>query len=387
MDLERINRLILRKQHLTEESKIDDIVQIADDLCGLHATSATTPYLSLFARTRSFNKDDLYNALYREKRLGRIRCMRNTIHILTREMISVALAATRDKAMDASRKFIESRGVSRRQYEEVSESIVGLLQEKEMTASEIKKALGRDGDISAILYLMCDSAVLIRGRPAGGWRSSNHKYALFEDYFPHMEPGKMGEREATVALVKKHVKSYGPAAVADIAWWAGLGKTRVREALDDMREDIQEIDVPDIKGRLCMFASDREALDDQAISKPVVNLLPVLDPYLMGYKQRERYLADEYYAYVFDRSGNGTSTILIDGRIVGIWDMEEDEEPTVKLFLFEEMPKKIRESIEARAREVGRFIVEGDVGVRWCDSMIPLTKRTAGSMMSPLKGC
>lgn len=387
MDLDSINRLILRKHHLTEESKIDDIVQIADDLCGLHATSATTPYLSLFARTRSFHKDDLYNALYGEKLLGRIRCMRNTIHILTRKMIPVALAATRDKAMDISRKFVESRGVSWRQYEEVSESIAGLLREKEMTASEIKKALGWDRDISAILYLMCDSAVLIRGRPAGSWRSRNHKYALLKDYFPHMEPRKMGEREATIALVRMHLRTYGPAAVTDIAWWAGQGKTRVREALDDIQEDIEEMDVPDIKGRLCMFASDREMLDDQTINKPVVNLLPVLDPYLMGYKQRERYLADEYYGYVFDRSGNGTSTILIDGRVAGVWDMEEGEEPTVKLLLFEEAPKKIRESIEAGAIEVGRFIVEGDVGARWCDSMIPLTKRTAGSMMSPLKGC
>lgn len=387
MDLDRINRLVLRKHHLTEESKIDDIIQIADDLCGLHATSATTPYLSLFARTRSFRKDDLYYALYREKRLGRIRCMRNTIHILTRRMIPMALAATRDKAMNTSRKFIKSRGISRRQYQEISESIVTLLREKEMTASEIKKALGWDRDISAILYLMCDSAVIIRGRPVGSWRSRNHKYAIFRDYFPHMEPGKMGEREATVALVKEHVKSYGPAAVTDIAWWAGLGKTRVREALDDMGKDIEEIDVPDIKGSLCMYASDRELLEDQAARKPVVNLLPVLDPYLMGYKQRERYLADEYYGYVFDRSGNSTSTILMDGRVVGVWDMQEDEEPTAKLFLFEEVAKKIKERIEARAREVGQFIVEGDVGVRWCESMAPLTKRTAGSMMSPLKGC
>ena len=111
MDLGSVNRLVLRKHHLTEESKIDDIVQIADDLCGLHATSATTPYLSLFARTHSFHKDDLYNALYGEKRLGRIRCMRNTIHILTRKMIPVSRAATRDKAIDATRKLIDYRGV------------------------------------------------------------------------------------------------------------------------------------------------------------------------------------------------------------------------------------------------------------------------------------
>jgi hypothetical protein len=377
----------LRKHHLTEDSRIDDIVQIADDLCGLHATSATTPYLSLFARTLSFKKEDLDNALYRDKRLGRIRCMRNTIHLLTREMTPVVLAVTGPKAVDASRKFVESRGVSRRQYEEVADSIITLLREKEMTASEIKKALGWEGDISAILYLMCDSAVLIRGRPVGSWRSRNQRYALFKDYFPDIEPWKMGEEEATTALVRKHVKCYGPAAVSDIAWWAGLGMTRVREALDDIGDEIVEIEASDIKGRLCMLASDREELEGEMVEGPVVNLLPVLDPYLMGYKQRDRYLADEYYGYVFDRSGNATSTILINGRIVGVWDMGENGEPTVKLFLFEEVPGEKRQRIEIEARVTGRFIVDGEVDIRWCDSMVSMTERTAGSMMSPLKGC
>lgn len=135
------------------------------------------------------------------------------------------------------------------------------------------------------------------------------------------------------------------------------------------------------------MASDRGLLDDRALEKPVVNLLPVQDSYLMGYKRRERYLADEYYDYVFDRSGNAISVILIDGRVAGIWDTEEEGEPAVKLFLFEEAPKGIREEIQVKAGETGEFVVEGEVGVKWCESMLLLTKRTAGSMMSPLKGC
>jgi hypothetical protein len=51
VDLNHINHFILRKQHLTDDSKTDNIVQIAKDIGGLHSTSSTTPYLSLFART------------------------------------------------------------------------------------------------------------------------------------------------------------------------------------------------------------------------------------------------------------------------------------------------------------------------------------------------
>ncbi len=56
MDLERVNCFILGKHHLTEDSKIDDVVQITEDIGGLHATSPSTPYLSLFARAWNFKR-------------------------------------------------------------------------------------------------------------------------------------------------------------------------------------------------------------------------------------------------------------------------------------------------------------------------------------------
>ena len=57
-DIDQANKLILKKQHLTENTKIDDILQITDDLCGLHSTELTTSYISLFNRTNNFKKSD-----------------------------------------------------------------------------------------------------------------------------------------------------------------------------------------------------------------------------------------------------------------------------------------------------------------------------------------
>jgi dUTPase len=107
----------------------------------------------------------------------------------------------------------------------------------------------------------------------------------------------------------------------------------------------------------------------------------------MGYKERERYLDQAYNNLVFDRSGNATSAILVDGKVVGVWDFEEDEEPLVKIFLFQEIGKNLRDEIFTQAERLGEFIAEAKVKVKECESMVPLTERTAGSMMSPLKGC
>lgn len=152
--------------------------------------------------------------------------MRNTIHILTLDIIPVALASIYGGAVEASRRFMVSGGVSPEEYEELAGYIVTLLGDKGMTAQEIRKALGRDRNISAVISLMCDRAVAVRGRPAGSRRSNNHRYALFEDYFPRVEPWGMGEREAVGALVERYGRTYGPVSVTDIARWTGLGKAR-----------------------------------------------------------------------------------------------------------------------------------------------------------------
>ena len=70
--LTQVNNLTLGKQHLTEDSKIDDIIQITEDICGLHSTNLMTSYLSLFVRTNNFKKTDLERELYINKKLGDI---------------------------------------------------------------------------------------------------------------------------------------------------------------------------------------------------------------------------------------------------------------------------------------------------------------------------
>ena len=92
--LEKVNQFVLHKQHLTADSKLNKIAQVVKDLIGLHATIATTPYLSLLARTRNFQKEFLEEELYIKRTLGKIRCMRKTVHILPKEMIPIAFSAT-----------------------------------------------------------------------------------------------------------------------------------------------------------------------------------------------------------------------------------------------------------------------------------------------------
>lgn len=97
IDPNRVNYLVLRKQHLTEETNTDDIIQIVEDIGGLHATCSATPYLSLFIRSNNFTKDALNKEIEVKRTLGKIRCVRGTVYVLTKEMLPVYFQGTRKR--------------------------------------------------------------------------------------------------------------------------------------------------------------------------------------------------------------------------------------------------------------------------------------------------
>ncbi len=385
LDLNLVNNFLLRKQHLTDETRTDDLVQIVNDIGGLHATSPKTPYFSMFSRAKNFTRKKLDEELYERRSLGKIRCVRKTVYILTKDIIPIAYSATKNMVELTSERYSRYLGVTKKEYNEMSKRILQLLKGGGMTAKEVKNALDTDLNVSAILNLMCDQGLLMRGNPKKGWKSNLHTYILFSDYFPDVDLNEPNQARAVELLVHYYLGCFGPVTEKDIIWWTGLNKTTIQEALKKIREPIVSIEIDGLNGDFVMLESDMVLEMATPHKSRLVNLLPVLDSYLMGYKERERYLSYMHYDKVFDRSGNVTSTILLDGKVVGVWDFKEGKEPVVKLLLLEEVENSVLTDIYMKAQKIGRFIADKEVKIKECDSMVPLTRRTAGGFMSPLR--
>lgn len=378
---------MLRRQHLAPHSKCDDVVQTVKDISGLYAASAATPYLSLLARIPHFRREQLDNELYVRRTLGRIRCMRKAIYILPSDLLAAAHWATRSLTVEASRRYLEYRGVPRSVYEQMSRQILEMLKGRELTALDIRHALRTSLDVPAVLNFMCDQGLLIRGRLDKGGPDPNYCYALFSEYFPKVRLEPMGEREATMHIVRQHLRSFGPAMEADIAWWTGLGQVSTHIALQHMRGEVVQIRIANRLGDYLMLRADAETCQQAPTSpQPVINLLPSYDPYLLGYKDRDRYVEARYADRAFDQTGNVTSTILLNGRMIGVWDLIA-ETCQVKLFVFRDVNGETRTAIEAAARQIGCFMCRDSVSIQWCTNMPPLTRQPVGSVMSPLRNC
>ena len=384
LTLNNINQFVLKKQYLSKSPKYVRFVDIINNLYGLHATVPTTPYLSLFSRLNNFTKQDLDNELYIKRNLGKIRFVRKTVYVLSKNELSTAFNATKEMIGSISMPHLfEYLEVSENEYRIFSKKIMEILKENAMTTKEIKKEIDNSINISGIVNLMCDQGLLIRGKPKSGWKSNIHTYRLFNDFYPDVNLNSIDETKAQKKVVRKYIQTFEPVTENDISWWTGFKKGVVREILDDFNKEITQIDIDGLQKKYLMFEQNMKKLDNiQELKEPMINLLPKLDNYIMGYKDRQRYLDDTFYEYIFDRSGNATNIIMMNGKIIGVWDFIE---PVVKLFLFEQVKPIILEIILSKAKKIGNFIFEKPVKVQVVDHMVSLLKRTAGGFLSPLK--
>src|SRR5712692_7862025 len=135
--LSEANRLVMMKHHLLRPSRKGRVVAVADNLCGLHATSSITPYLSLFNRIDDFSPEDLNRELD-HKNLQRVRAMRGTLFLVSREMFPVVATATRASDDVIQRKLLRWH-ISNQEFQAVSRAILSALAEHAKTIVEIKR--------------------------------------------------------------------------------------------------------------------------------------------------------------------------------------------------------------------------------------------------------
>jgi hypothetical protein len=388
LDLDRTNAFVLHKHHLTENPRTENLLQIVRDIGGLHSTLSTTPYISLFLRSKNFTKEDLDVVLYERRLLGKVRYARKTVYILPKECVTMAYSAMKTLLFARFEVYIQHLGLTQDNYERITRAILDIVKGNGKTTKEIKVELNRDLNVSAIVNLMCDQDLLIRGKPKAGWKSNIHTYYPFNEYFPDLDVTEMKEPQAKEQMVKQYISSYGPVSAKDISWWTGFSKGEVKRILDALKNDLIFLEIAGISGSHVLLSTDEKSLGSVKVPKKAqVHLLPALDPYLMGFKARQRFLDDAYSAWIYDRSGNATNTILVNGRIAGVWDWVDLKEPELKFFLFAKTGAETKKILALKATQLGHFIFGKEPHIKECDSMIPLSQRTMGGFMSPLKDC
>ena len=334
---ERRARLALRHR-LAPGTRATTPEAVAASLVALHGTDPATVYLAVGARLAdpSTTVPETARALYEDRTLLRMHGMRHTVFVFPAELTAVVHASTglavaaRERA--ALLKDMAKAGAPDAAWlKEVEGSLLTALARRgQATAAELALdeprlreqfvyAAGKNYEgvhtvSTRLLRVLGVEGKVVRGRPLGGWTSSQLRWAVAPEH-PELDVV-----EAQSTLLHHWLAACGPATEADLKWWTGWRVTDVRRALTTIGAEPVTLD----EGPGYVAAGDLAPLAGPA--EPWAALLPALDPTAMGWQGRDWYLAPELRPALFDGSGNVGPTVWWDGRVVGSWAQRPDGE-------------------------------------------------------------
>ena len=333
-DDERRARLA-RRHAIAPGHRAADPVAATRAMTVLHATEPASVYLSLLARVDDLTVADVDRALYDERALVKQLAMRRTLFVFPRDLLPAAWgsASARVAGTLATRlaKEVENAGVApdgAAWLAAARSAVLGRLAsggevdartlraELPEIAHRIDVAVGKAYGANValaprVLTQLAVEAELARGRNGGHWRISRPQWTLMERWLGE-RPAPMEAHAGWAELTRRWLTTFGPGSAADLQWWLGATAGIVRRAL----ADVEAVEVTlDDGGTGWLLPDDTEAVP--AVG-PWAALLPVLDPTVMGWKQRDFYLGPHAGA-VFDANGNAGTTAWWDGRVVGCW--------------------------------------------------------------------
>ena len=357
------------RHRLAPGHRARDVVEAADSLVALHATSPDSVYLSAWARVDGMELADMDRALYEDRALVKHLAMRRTLFVFPRESLGFAQAGASSRVAAAERRRlirdVEKAGLQRdgeawlrRAERRVLET---LGDGRELGSTELRREIPLlEGSIEygkgkswggqlpigpRVLTVLSAAGRIVRGTNAGAWTVSRPLWTSMASWLGEEIP-EVSEREGTARLVERWLRAFGPGTAGDVKWWMGSTVTAVRRALADL--DAVEVDLDGETGYL--LPGDLEPI---AAPEPWAALLPALDPTTMGWLGRDWYLAP-HRDRIFDRNGNGGNTAWWDGRIVGGWRQAGDG--SVELQLLEDVGSDAEKALAAEADRLTSFL-------------------------------
>lgn len=358
-----LNLYALHKQFLLPAPWKPDAITVVERLVGVPAAQPETPYLALQSRLSSLTAGDLGYLMYRQSALLRAHAMRRAPYLLALSQYETILTATSGE-LDDSYGRAPTELADR---EAVEAEIVCLVETNgPMTGDELGEALsvklGRETRQQLINYL-CTKDVLINAGVRGSWRSNVYVWALRQRWQPNIPPGERDPKVARMWLVARYLETYGPATLADIAWWTGFSQGRARRALDHLAavRPVTEIRLPALGADGYLFVDDLAQLEAwQPPETPVVNFLPASDPYLVAYEDRSRLLNGADHDRVFyDSAGCTAPAILYNGKVIGVWKYEVKDRRLV-YELFEKERATPAQALQEAEQHMVAFLIAAD---------------------------
>jgi len=288
-----LNRATLARQLLLEHRKLSP-VKVIEHLVGMQAQWAPAPYVGIWTRTVDFQRRQLERALVRGDVL-RPTVMRGTLHFVSKRDYPMLCVSVRERlygfgpsSLQRALPLLEEARTrapitQREAYEWIGEP----------NPKHVFRAIRRRGH-------------LLHAPETSLWEPTA---SLLFHAVP--EPAEVDKERALAELAVRYLRAFGPATAGDLASWSGIPAAWFKPALERLPTYRSE------EGRV-LYDVPGAPLPPADTAAPV-RFLPKWDNAVLGYEKSRRLLPADLRRVVIGANGDVAATVLVDGRVAGIW--------------------------------------------------------------------
>lgn len=352
-------------------------------------------YLSLMARRPTLTLGDLDEALINDRSLVRATAFRGSLFLIASDDYPLYFRALHDTLSTTGMSRLRSEGIDEAQLQRFAEKLRGDAFSMPKTENEIVGLLypgkeRRPGlDVErTLLRKLCDIGVLVR-TTSKGWKGNQFNYALADQWLEGVTLVPEQVEQARVEVVRRYLRTYGPARLEDAAWWTGLPVADVRRVLEVLGREVVKFPVDGLGEGLVTLreVADQTRKGGGGGQSASILFLPLWDAYPLGWRDRTRVVEPRFAPWVYDPAGNTTSIIVEEGRCIGLWQFRDSDSIALEFHIFEPYANRLNAVRLAAETHAGQLaIVAGARDVRVIERALPaaLSERPAASFLWPL---
>lgn len=343
----QLNRTLLQRQMLLERAELSAL-EATRALVALQAQVPDPPYIGLWTRLKSVERDDL-TRLMEDRQIVRAAWLRSTLHLTTADD-QRAFIYTLLPAIERAHRAFNGKQARELDNDQIVAVARPFLEEASRSTGDLRKRLKEafpDYDDFAMASAARTYLPLVQVPPAGTWGSgSRSSYVTAENWI-----GGATHDDNLRDLIHRYLSAFGPASLMDFQAWTGL--TKLKPRLDELREGLTTyIDESDT----ALFDLPGLTIMDGDTPAPV-RLIPQYDNLVLSHANRTRIIADEHRGYVFLSAARVIATVLIDGFVAGTWTLDRSKktQTTLRITTFGEINAATTQALESEAESVLAF--------------------------------
>lgn len=171
-----------------------------------------------------------------------------------------------------------------------------------------------------------------------------------------MPAGRTVEPLALRTLILRYLAGFGPASVADVAQFAMVQRAPVRAALRALDGAVEQLQGPDGCTLFDLPGASRPPAETPAPPR----LMAMWDSILLAYADRSRVIPPAYRPWVIRRNGDVLPTLLVDGRVAGVW---RPAHGGIEATAFHPLSPAVWDGLAAEAQSLTALLSDREVAV------------------------